>query len=502
MAKRIYPIVDGTGIKSSLLWDEETDAWSYSTNAPESRTGALYRTIPTINRAVEITAGAVARIPFAVFKGENEVATSDEWTDPTGGVMGNPWRLLQLISASLDRRGCAYLLKTQNRAGYTKELKWLAASSVEPILDPVKGLTSFKRSTGAATIDYPPEQIVYFWLADPDVEIGPPLSYPYAAARQAAGILHNLDSYMNAYFERGAIRPMIITAKGMPAQAERERLETWFKRMMTGIRNAFNPKVFNAEQLTFQQVGDGLDQLQNQTLTADQRQDVALAFGIPQTILFANSANYATSLSDTRNFYQLTVLPRADFIANVINDQLLSAVGLRFEFQPEGMKEFQEDEAARAGALGQLTTAGVPLVMAMDMLGYDLTEEMRAELEAEEAQPEPVPPVAQAQQEQQPTEAAPVDASQSPEAAAELKHWRRAALKRHKEHRPLPIAWVAEALTVEQAAQISQALKAAATEADIVAAFGLADQHPVADAPDLAYELKRASDLLEATLEH
>uniref|UniRef100_UPI0025A054F8 hypothetical protein n=1 Tax=Klebsiella pneumoniae TaxID=573 RepID=UPI0025A054F8 len=39
-----------------------------------------------------------------------------------------------------------------------------------------------------------------------------------------------------------------------------------------------------------------------------------------------------------------------------------------------------EDEAARAAALAQLTGAGIPLLLAMDLLGFELTDKQRLEL--------------------------------------------------------------------------------------------------------------------------
>lgn len=491
-------ILDGSGIKSSLLWDEETDAWRYYSNEPEHGAPQLYRTIPTLYRAIEKNADALSKIPFSIFRGDTEIDNSQDWQNKLE-YLPNPRRLFSLLCRSLDKSGSAYLLKVKNKAGYVKELKWLAASTIDPQINETSGLTSFKRQVGSRIIEYTPDDLVYFWLPDDDVEIGPPKRYPVKAALQASGVLHYLDGYIQLYFERGAIRPLIISAKGMPSPEERQRLETWFNRLMAGIKRAFSWKIFNADTLSFQQIGDGLDQLQNQTLTSDQRFDVALALGIPQTILFANAANYATSLNDYRAWYDATVVPRAEFIASTMNEQLFSLEKYRLEFSPESLDIYQEDENERANAVNVYVNAGMPLLMACDILGVELTEEQRAELEAEKQAKEERAEELQEQLQNQPpqSEQENEQPEMSEEARAEAKRWKRTALQALRKGKPLPADWIADAIPAEMAAQIAEGMKAATCADDVLALFDC-DHRESEPMGDLAAELKRANDLLEA----
>lgn len=397
-----YLILDGSGLKSSVLWDEETDAWTYYSNSPLNQVGALYRTIPVLYRGVAIISDTVTKVPFALYRGDKEIDTSASWDNVTE-YMPNPRRLLKLTSQSLDRHGRAYWLKVRNRGKIVKELKWLEATSVTPFFDETTGeLLRFERTDkkGRPTV-YQPDDIVYFWLEDPDVEVGPPLAWPVRAGLQSAGVLHNLDQFISKYFEHGAVRPTMLMTKGFPATEEKDRIKAWW-RGLTGIKHSREIGVFSADSIEPKQIGDGLDQLQNQELTDDQRKDVALALGIPQTILFANSANYATSQSDWLNFHETTIIPRCEMIAEVLNDQLFKAEGLEMRFEPEGLDIYREDENQRAGALGSLVNAGLPLLMAMDLLGYDLTPEQRAELEAEDEAKEERAEQMQEQMQQQP----------------------------------------------------------------------------------------------------
>ena len=59
MSKKIIPII---GTKSAILWDEDTDAWSYISGQPvqDDDPRKYYQAIPTLYRAVDIRARAIS----------------------------------------------------------------------------------------------------------------------------------------------------------------------------------------------------------------------------------------------------------------------------------------------------------------------------------------------------------------------------------------------------------------------------------------------------------
>jgi hypothetical protein len=245
---------------------------------------------------------------------------------------------------------------------------------------------------------------------------------------------------------------------------------------------------------------------------------VALALGIPQTILFANSANYATSQSDQLNFYNTTIVPRCEFISATLNEQVLEPMGYSLEFSPESLDIYQQDESERSQALAQLTGAGVPLLMAMDILGYELTKEQRAELEKAQAEKEKQAEQMQEQLQQKPAQGQEGQEKEEPgeqppqfqkkaldaDATAELKRWRRSCLEQHRKGKPIPADWEAEAIPADYAAAVRARLETATDVEAIKAAFENTTVGPEFGEwieIDLAQELKRASDLLEKAFE-
>jgi len=377
MSKKTFPII---GTKSSLLWDEDTDAWVYISGEPQrdANPRAFYKIIPTLFRAVDLRASSIANLPWAIMKGETEYDVSDDYQNKAG-LVSNMNTMLYLIEASLVLAGSAYWKREKNPAGFSK-LRHLDPTSMK--LDEKKaanGIIEWKRNEPQPKT-YTPKEIIYFWYPDPYVEIGPPSSWPVQTALNACGVLANMDEFARNYFGRGAIKAMLFAMQGSSREQATE-FEHWWNRYISGISNAFRTKVLNAETVTPVVVGEGIKELENVTLSQEKREEIAIALSIPMSILFANAANYATAERDKLNWYEDKIVPEAKFIASILNEQIFDPLGLRFVFLPETLDIFQEDEKERSMALGYLFNAEVPLDIAMRILGFELTDEDWARIE-------------------------------------------------------------------------------------------------------------------------
>lgn len=345
-------------------------------NDDQPDAGEMFRSVAWLYRALQMRANAVASMPFAIMRGETEVDTSDDYQNAVGWL-DNPRRLLYLTEASLTAWGAAYWWRERNRVA-TKGVRYIRPDTVEPIIDGAAGLTGFYRTANGRRVQVPVEQLAYFWQADPWVELGQPESSPLLAAMAASGVIRNLDRFSAAYFARGAIKATLLTVSGNPQASERERLKTWWGQMMTGVRNAFSNAVVNADSVTPVVIGEGLAELSNATLTAEKRQDIAQALGIPMTMLFSESARglggAGVASEDKLTFYDGVVVPECQTIAAAINTQIMEPMGLRFVFRPETLDVYQEDENARAAAFTAYVGAGLPVEVVGPMLGVELPE--------------------------------------------------------------------------------------------------------------------------------
>ncbi len=175
-------------------------------------------------------------MPFVVMRGDVEIDTSDDYQNVLGWLP-NPRRLFYMTEAALCCFGAGYWWNERNRVA-TKAVRYVVPTTIEPVIE-ADGLKAFVRTANGRRVQVPPETLTYFWQPDPWVELGPPLSSPVMAAIAASGVLYNLNQFSAAYFKRGAIKATLLTVQGAPVAQERDRLKTWWKQLVSGVKNAW-----------------------------------------------------------------------------------------------------------------------------------------------------------------------------------------------------------------------------------------------------------------------
>ncbi|OQA96949.1 MAG: Phage portal protein [Chloroflexi bacterium ADurb.Bin222] len=453
--------------KGVRLSDLPPEAWHYLRGGPAASSLAkLHRAVPWLFRGVDLRGDAVADMPFVILSGTGgsarEVDNSRNWQNVVG-FLPRPRDLFWLVEAALVIWGYAYLEQGRNVGRRLRELRYLLPTTVKPEIDAVQGLTGFTRVATGKPLQLDVKDVCYFWNPDPFVELGPPESSPAQAALAAAGVLYNVDEFAAAFFARGAIKGTLLTVAGNPPDAEKQRIKSWWQRLFSGITNAWSDAVVSADMVTPVVVGEGLESLERSDLTRSRREDIATALGIPHTMLFSDAANYATAERDTQNFYETTIKPECSFIQETLNEQVFVPQGYRLQFQPESLPIYQENEQERSASLASLRTAGVPLLLAMDLLGYELSDDQRAELERAEAE-------RQARAEEMARRPMVDGDDREDRAADEMRTWRRWALRRVKQGKALrdfDVHTVPKAL----AGAVAGALEGATTAAEVEQVF-------------------------------
>ena len=433
----------------------------------------LYQTVAILNRCIRMRSDAAAHIPFALRKGKTDVTTSDDWVDPKG-IMPNPRRLLRQLECALLFTNAAYAWKNPNQYGITKGLQFFSPQTTQPM---------FNESTGELLYyirpdrQYSPDEVMSVWYQDGITEVGPSAATIVGAASAAAGVLHYLDQFAQSYFQRGAIKVTILGVPQGTSKESRDEVEGFFNRALTGIRNAFAVKAINADAIKPTVIGDGIEALANNTLTVQEREDIATAFGVPMSMVMSNAANYATAQQDERNLIQWAVLPDCELIAEALTEQVYGKWGYTFEFRPETMDSFQEDEVNRAGAYAQYVGSGMKPSTAAQIVGIEMPADMEySDLDPEpEPEPEPIPAALApfAGQDNPPAEPMieePVKRL-TPEIIKELNIWQWKAAKALKAGQPADCEFTLEHIDPARATIIHAALQGAQTEADIKAIF-------------------------------
>ena len=477
------------GAKSANLDSLPAEAWTIiSGRTPGSDDVVeVVRTVPILQRAVMLVSDAVGSMPFAIMRGSTEIDISAEYKNALG-ILPNLPSMLSLIETSILMWGAGYWFIGRNRSRKAKEIRYLAPTTIRPIIEPGEGLKGFTRIIGSTQIELATDEVVYFWLPDPSIEVGPPSWSPVKAALRAAGVLGSMDKFTTNFFDRGAIKATLLTVPATTRKADRETLRSWWRTVFGGVKNAFATEVINADDVKPVVIGEGIESLSNAELTREKREDIAVALGIPYSLLFPDAANFATAQQDDRHFYQKTIIPACTTIANVINQQLLESFGCVLEFRPEGLDAMQEDEGNRASAFAAYVGAGLKPSLVAQLLGLELPKGVEYEdLDPEEPeQPEPAqpgqPPLPEQAQEapepeEKPTPTKGVDTwagnaqRESEAASVDLRRWRDKALNALKRGESPAVGFVSTTIPADRWSQVKAALESATTADDVRLAF-------------------------------
>lgn len=378
------------GYKSVRLEDLPEEAWRIVVGEGGKDSAAkLYGAVAWLYRCVDIRAGAVANMPWEIKRGEQVFMTSEDDAPEQFGWLDDLTGLLYRTEAAIALTGRAYWFRERNLMR-TLNVRWMRPDSVKPVLHSADGLTGFTRAVDGRDKAYQVDDFVHFWLPDPFVEIGPAEHYPGKAALNAAGVLASMDIFLSGYFDRGMIKATLLKYTQPISADEGKRIKEWWQRVMAGIKNAFAALVIRGD---FDPVviGEGIHDLQNTELTAEQRESICTALGVPQSKVTANAANYATKKGDDLSFIQDTIAPECRWLAAVINRQLLGPMGLRLNFKIDELSVMQEDEKERAESLRSLVASGMSLEMALAVLGYDLPEGIELREPVAETPPQLLP---------------------------------------------------------------------------------------------------------------
>jgi HK97 family phage portal protein len=313
----------------------------------------------------------LAQVPVHIYNGENEI----EWPYDVKFKT-----LIKDTEAALCLAGAAYWLKEKNNVA-TQNLVWLNPFSVEidyRFMDGQEIWTFTQPLNGSGP--WSQDDIVYFREWDPLQDTNPGIS-PTQVALGDSQLLNYVTRFAYHFFEGGAMPVTVLGVTGT-TQGELNTLESKFKRALTNVKNAFKIFGMRAEEIDIKTLTPPMDTLALPELYDQARNNVAAAFGVPSTMLEDPAANRAVADTHRLSFWGDTMKPRGEYIEETINEQLFDPIGLRFEFGFDELDIFQEDENQRAASIKAYVDAGMPLDLACEILGVDMTEEQTAQLQA------------------------------------------------------------------------------------------------------------------------
>jgi hypothetical protein len=500
-------------------WDILSGPGSETQRTPTTQD--LFIAVPWLYRAVKDRATTLKKVAFAIVNDQgNDLDNSATWQDELD-LFPYPRRMLHQIEESLVMTGRAYLFLETNNYGYVTAVKYCLPTSIREKYNDNGELLFYERSLPRGVkVQVEPLNIVAIYDPDYTVEQGPGQSSAAKAALLAANVLFNADLFIAHYFGRGAIKATILSVDTADSR-EANRLQAWWEDVISGIRNAWAALVIRAKMATPTIIGQGLEGLENDSLTKSKRQDISTAIGVPESRLWAASANFATAEVEGKAYYNDVIVPECWTIEEALNAQLFTEehhmAGYRWEFRPEMGSGFGKDQQAQSTAYVDYVGAGMLPSIAAQLVGLELPGEMEfADLDPVEKPPPPPPQIIVTN----PTTPALGPGTLPPEKGPagdgggmmsfadfhELEIWQRKCIKAMNAGKsPLLSGFASMTLPPEIVRVISDELTSCKSVVEIkdlfarytgkIRSFGTDDSGPLL----LLYtELKRANDLVEA----
>ena len=319
-------------------------------------------TVPLAFRAVDMIAGAVARMPYYI--------EDDAENDVTDDNTPRYWsELMYKLTASLLLFNGAYCLKESNQFGLNARYRFLPSPLVR--WDTNKGeITKFEYCVDGVWHPIPNFQrsLLWWWWPNLTSEVGPGVG-PMNAALSDIGLASSLTHFAESYFARGGFPLTILSTEGNIQ--EPEKVLSWWNAMVRGARQAFKA-ILLTNKITPTVIGSNIKDTIAPELYQQAAHNVAIAFGIPLSLLLSDAANYATALGDHVRFYTETIIPLAERVFEQWNERVYEPQGLEIEADPSQLEIMQAYQLETAAAV--VAVVGKPVLTVdegREILGYD-----------------------------------------------------------------------------------------------------------------------------------
>ncbi len=346
----------------------------------------LYATVSWLYRGVALLENGVSSMPFEIRRGEQTIYEFD----PSGSKQDVPPAGLEflidipylsgMINGAAVLRGKAYIFNIKNGTK-TLELRWFNPDTIDPKYDNRGHLISFTRTIQGHETALDLEDVLYFWPPDKFIENGPAQNYSGRAALASAGVLNSMDEFLRGYFDRGLVAAGFLKYETHISDDEKPRIKEWWDRLTGGVRKAFENLIVRGD-FSYEQIGQGIKDLENTALVVEERESIATALGIPQSKMTQPPGGLGdTKTPDDLMFVTDTIIPACTWIARTWNRLFFVPRGLMLVYMPQKLSIMQEDETKRSQAFSNYIQSGMSIETAASILGIYIPDDMLLENE-------------------------------------------------------------------------------------------------------------------------
>jgi len=387
--------------------------------------------------AMQIRATELARLPWRIVR-NGEVVENH----PLHEMLANFGR----ESNWAEVMGASEIDMLMTGAGYWlidgTELRRLSSPTMSVKADR-SGIQEFVQTIQGTIVNrFKRDEVVYFREHDPDNDLLPGVPV-IDVIKSAIAQEYEASRYVEAHFKNDAIPSLLLSTEQTVPESEMDKIIQWWKKRFGGSRRAggvgFADKGMKATLLSADMAKQALVEIREQA-----RNDICVGMRVPKVLLDIQGATFANAAEGRKFLLEDTVIPRARYYADVINEDLVDQVdpSVIFEFATDELEILQEDATAKWARLASAINArAITPEFARQEMGWPETA-------APEVQEKPLTPE-----------------------QTDLRAWRRKSLKALRGAGSAAVEFESRVIRPTVRAAISAQLAGAKTSADVLGVF-------------------------------
>jgi HK97 family phage portal protein len=324
------------------------------TNSPEGLKDAYLKSV-LVMRCIRIRAHTLASIPRRIVRSDGQSVIENHPLELLFGQRHN--RLFRTTETDLCIFGNAYWLPVE-AAPRRWEIHRLNPMTME-ILRDRHGIHGYRqRIDGMVTGEWYPDEIIQFSDYDPEDDLAG-LSLTQWVLKTVSVDL-SLEQFAKTYFENDATPAGILTTDQIMLPPDRESYKQQWKKEFRGVEKMFKVALLD-KGTSYQSITPALKDLAMKDLDEKSMRRIALAFGVPMTIVGMNdAANFATINSQHKILYTEAVIPEMEMILDTLNEHpFAKSLDAIIEPNVNEIEVLQEDRTEITQRSTQAFTGGI-----------------------------------------------------------------------------------------------------------------------------------------------
>ena len=390
-----------SGFQTSKLYSD-TDAGRYGYRfmmqlAGDATLTRPYAQHPWVNACVSAIARAVSSVPLVVQRqtsdGEMEPVESGPLVDllamPNALMSQRKW--LESISQTQSLYGETFLImmtkengvirpiQPQDRIRVPDELWPVRGDLLEEIIDDKTQLPrAWRMATKAGSVELDHRSVIQIAQSNPYNPLRG--MGPMQAAYRTAAKDFVLDRYDEALLSNGGSPGGVLSVEGHLTDADSRAIAAAWREAHERPDQHRKTAVL-PQGTTYEEIGFSPHEMEFEAMRAWNRETIMSVFGVTKPIIgLTEGLNYASSQSAFRSFWEVTVTPFLDFLADELQTKFVRRLMgpeqmYRVSFDTSGVGALREDEDSKVErALKLFAQGGRTFREAADLAGMNLDD--------------------------------------------------------------------------------------------------------------------------------